>query len=214
MKAFKPGSGGRPWKPLCAAIIAVLLSCKAGNPEPALVEENRETGTAGTALSTVPALSVADALRLPEGTAGRRMLLEEGNIWARGIPGFGENALSALRGSYRIEALAGEAEGGESFRVWLSREVLFYDNWQTRTSIATEAFPVLEKTISSPEGDSLRIAGPFNGIWSAVFSFEAGSRLSQNDIDRIVSIYRTRFLYFLGLSSKSSDISLPARADF
>jgi hypothetical protein len=211
MKAFKPGAG--PQWLLCAAIIAVLLSCKAGNPAPALLEESREAGTAGTALSTVPALSVADALRLPEGTEGRTMRLEEGNIWARGIPGFGENALAALRGSYRIETLAGEAEGGESFQVWLSREVLFYDNWQTRTSIATEDFPVLEKTISSPEGESLLIAAPFNGIWSAVFSFEAGS-LSQNDIDRIVSIYRTRFLYFLGLSGKSSDISLPARADF
>jgi hypothetical protein len=156
---------------------------------------------------TVPAMSVEDAVRLPEGGEGRRMILEKGNVWTTGIPGFGENALSALSGTYSIAAPDGTAD---TFTVWLCRETLCYDGWENRGGIWSEDFRVLEKY----GGDGLLVAAPFGETWTGIFSFPGASDLSRNDIDRIIGIYRSRFLYFLTLIHSGSDISLPARADF
>jgi hypothetical protein len=152
-------------------------------------------------------MSVEDAMRLPEGSMERRMILEKGNIWATGIPGFGENALTALSGTYSITAPDGTAD---TFTVWLCRETLYYDGWDIRAGIWSEDFRVLEKR----DRNGLLIAAPFNETWTGIFNFPGGSDLSQNDIDRIIGIYRSRFLYFLPLARSSSDISLPAQADF
>jgi hypothetical protein len=133
------------------------------------------------------------------------MILEKGNVWTAGVPGFGENALPALSGAYSIAA---PGETAEAFSVWLCRETLYYDGWDARAG--SEDFRVVEKY----GGDGLLVAVPFNETWTGVFSFSGDSGLSQNDVDRITGIYRSRFLYFLAQTHSSSDISLPARADF
>ncbi|MDR2142785.1 MAG: hypothetical protein LBP29_00250 [Treponema sp.] len=185
------------------------LSCGSNGAESTIKEDSAPSGGDSTALesSTVPAMSVEDAIRLPEGREGRRMILERGNAWTTGVPGFGENALPALSGVYSVEAAGGTAD---TFTVWLCRETLYYDDWDLRAGIWSEDFRVLEKQ----SGDGLLVAAPFNEIWTGIFSFPGLSDLSQNDMDRIIGIYRSRFLYFLTLARSSSDISLPARMDF
>jgi hypothetical protein len=149
-------------------------------------------------------MSVEDAMRLPEGREGRRMVLEKGNAWTTGIPGFGENALPALSGVYSIA----DGTADTLFTVWLCRETLYYDDWDIRAGIWPEDFRVLEKHAG------LLVAVPFNETWTGIFSFSSDSNLSRNDVDRIIGIYRSRFLYFLALAHSNSDISLPAQADF
>jgi hypothetical protein len=201
---MKPFLAWLPGIVLCT----LCLSCGRSGVESSVPEDSAPPGDS-TALEsrTVPAMSVEDAMRLPEGSMERRMILEKGNVWTTGIPGFGENALPALSGTYSIAAPDGTAD---TFTVWLCRETLYYDDWDIRTGIWSEDFRVLEKH----GGNGLLIAAPFNETWTSVFSFPGGSGLSQNDIDRIIGIYRSRFLYFLPLAHSSSDISLPARADF
>jgi hypothetical protein len=137
------------------------------------------------------------------------MILEKGNAWTIGVPGFGENALPALSGVYRVVTPDETADAG-LFTVWLCREPLYYDDWDIRAGIWPEDFRVLEKY----GRDGLLVAAPFSEIWTGIFSFPGDSELSPNDVDRIIGIYRSRFLYFLTLARSSSDISLPARADF
>jgi hypothetical protein len=154
-------------------------------------------------------MSVEDAMHLPEGRAGKRMILENGNTWTIGVPGFSENALPALSGVYRI-VTPGETADAGMFSVWLCRETLYYSDWDIRAGIWSEDFQVLEKYGK----DGLIVAAPFNEIWTGVFSFPGESELSGNDVDRIIGIYRSRFLYFLTLVRSGSDVSLPALADF
>ncbi|MDR2048632.1 MAG: hypothetical protein LBP69_04185 [Treponema sp.] len=192
---------------LCAlGFFCVSCGGKAGGPEVPVTEAPPRDSAE---IRTVPAMSVEDAIRLPEGSQGRRMILEKGNVWTTGLPGFGENALPALSGTYSIAAPGGTADMA-LFTVWLCRETLYYDDWDMRAGVWSEDFRVLEK-----QGrDSLLVAAPFNESWTGIFSFPSDSDLSRNDIDRIIGIYRSRFLYFLTLARSSSDISLPAQADF
>ncbi|MDR1507323.1 MAG: hypothetical protein LBI67_09510 [Treponema sp.] len=193
---------------LAAAVFVCLFwfSCgkESGGTE---IPPEKETAVSGGAENRpAPAMSVQDALRLPEGGPARRMILEKGNFWTTGLPGFGDNALPALSGVYRTTSQGGTEHG---FTVWLCRETLYYSGWDTRTGPGD--FQILEKR----PGDSLLAAAAFNETWTGIFSFPGSPpELSQNDIDRIISIYRSRFLYFLALAQDISDISLPAQADF
>lgn len=192
------------WLPaivLCAFCLACGGEKTASIPEDsALLEEN--VVMEDLDIRTAPAMSVEDALRLPEGGQGRRMILEKGNVRTTGVPGFGENALSALSGTYSITG------GDMLFTVWLCREPLYYSGWDARDRF--EDFPAQERY----DGSDLLVAAPFNETWTGIFSFPGDSDLSQNDIDRIIGIYRSRFLYFLTMTNSVSDISLPAYADF
>jgi hypothetical protein len=195
------------WLPGIAFCVVSLfcLSCSgnAGGAESSAVKGSAGNSTESRAVSALPA---EDAARLPEGSSGRRMILEKGNFWVTGIPGFGENALPALSGVYGIVPLDGTASAG--FSVWLCRETLYYNDWVPRAG--AEDFRALEK----PGRNSLLVAVPLNETWTGIFSFPDAQDLSRNDIDRIIGIYRSRALYFLALANSSSDISLPAQADF
>jgi hypothetical protein len=188
---------------LILALFGAVCCVRTGRNLPAAGEQAGETEAGGEsgAQSELPALSVAEAVRLPEGSGGLSMVLTEGNYRVAGVPGFGENALAAIAGRYRVSPAA-----GCEIAVWLTREVLYYEGWQVRTTASTEEFPVME--------NGPLIAARFNEAWTAVFDFSGAGELSQNDIDRVIGIYRTRFMYFLTLASRDSDISLPASMDF
>lgn len=81
---------------------------------------------------TVTAVSAEAPLRessAAEPPSAPRLVLEQGNFITSGIPGFGENALSAITGEYRIPGKT------ELVKVWLTGEFIFYDRWAWRTSI-------------------------------------------------------------------------------
>ncbi|MCL1813263.1 MAG: hypothetical protein FWG29_07055 [Treponema sp.] len=130
-----------------------------------------------------------------EGFSGSNMILESGNYWTAGIPGFGENALSAFAGEYRIP------EKTEPVKVWLTMEFVYYDGWTNRDSITR--IPVQEKW--GNEGQIVALT--LNENWTVVMQFPLGSGLSRDDEDRIIMDLVGKFS---GFSGQGQNVSLPA----
>jgi hypothetical protein len=151
----------------------------------------------------------------------RRAVLDRGNAWVTGIPGFGDNALSALYGEYRLDLPAGNAApegegdaGGRRCRIWLSGESLSFSGnaWQARTRI--DGVPVFQRR----DGEALLAAFAFSGgtglgSWTAVFRFPQGlaaAGLDDVGADALIGQWLNRFRYFLSLIKSPADLSLPA----
>jgi hypothetical protein len=161
-------------------------------------------------------LCLLTAFAAPEARAqSRRAVLDRGNVWVTGIPGLGDNRLSALFGEYRLEI---PVEAGESLpedrrcRIWLTGEALpFTGDWQLRTRISGTAVLQRQEGEDLLTGFSLS-GGPGLGSWAAVFLFPRGAVAGLDDpgIDALMSRWLNRFLYFLSLIKTPSDLSFPA----
>jgi hypothetical protein len=124
-----------------------------------------------------------------------QLVLERGNYWTTGIPGFGENALQAFSGEYRIP-------GSDALvRIWLTRELLYYEGWTGRPSMDT----VRQKTES---GGTVAVT-VLDTIWTAILLLPPGFAVEEED--RIISSFQTRLPRF---SNKPQNVSLPAFISF
>lgn len=138
---------------------------------------------------------VPESAAVEKSLSGSSLVLENGNYWTVGIPGFGENALSAFIGEYRIPDIT------DTIKVWLTREFIYYEGWHNRASITS--IQVREKT-----GFEGRIvASTLNENWTAVMLFPLGSGLSVQDEDRIITYLIGKFGSFSGMNQ---NISFPA----
>ena len=127
------------------------------------------------------------------------IILERGNYWTAGIPGFGENALSAFTGEYRIPGIE------NTIKVWLTMEFIYYNGWSSRTSITSI-------NVSEKMGYEGRIvASTLNENWTAIMSFPLGSGLSRQDEDRIIIDLVSKFS---GFTAQNPNISLPAIVEY
>jgi hypothetical protein len=104
-----------------------------------------------------------------------RLVLEQGNYITLGIPGFGENALSALTGEYRIP------DKTELVKVWLTGEFMFYDRWARRTSIS--GYTVLQKM----EDIGRIVSSTLNDNGTLVILLPQGNALSLEEEDRLIT---------------------------
>jgi hypothetical protein len=152
----------------------------------------------------------------------RRAVLDRGNGWVAGIPGFEKPAPAALYGEYRLEIPAGtatpeeagEGTGGRRCRVWLIGEALPFtgDAWQPWTRISGIA------AARRQEGESLLTGFSFSGgeglgSWTAVFQFPQGlaaAGLDDPGAAALIARWLDRFRYFLALIKSPADISFPA----
>jgi hypothetical protein len=135
--------------------------------------------------------------RLPE-TTGRRLILEQGNVWGVGIPGFGVNAIPVLTGEY-------STPGDRHFQVWLTREVLYFDtNWTP--------WPDLVETRSRAAAGGTLAGRPLNGVWSVVFLFS--DDFTPEEQAEIMRATAPRFTQFVSTSNHVSDSSLPAIIEY
>jgi hypothetical protein len=124
----------------------------------------------------------------------RRLVLEQGNEWTAGVPGFGVNAIPALAGEY-------SANDGRRFQVWLTREVLYFDNaWIPLSDL-------VETRTRAASGGTLA-ARPLNGVWSVVFLF--GDGFGNNEQVEIMRACAPRFTQFVFQTNRMSDSSFPA----
>ncbi|MDR2181358.1 MAG: hypothetical protein LBN92_01620 [Treponema sp.] len=129
---------------------------------------------------------------------GRRLVLEQGNVWTTGIPGFGANAIPALEGTY-------SAEAGRSFRAWLTREMLYFDN-------AWTPWPDLVETRRREASGGTLAARPLNGLWTVVFFF--GGDFTTEEQAEIMRACGPRFTRYVSLSNRPSDASFPAIIEY
>ena len=175
---------------LLTAFLCMLVfgSCAPGTIVERLTHHEKTDEGIITALVPEPASEIEDP-------TGSNMVLESGNYWTAGVPGFGENALSAFTGEYRIPGIT------ETIKVWLTMEFIYFDGWNNRNSITT--IPVLEKM--GYEG--IITASTLNNNWTAVMLFPLGSGLSRQDEDRIILDLIDRFS---GFSGQGQNISFPA----
>jgi hypothetical protein len=123
------------------------------------------------------------------------MVLEKGNYWTRGIPGFGENALSAFAGEYRIPGKT------ETVKVWMTMEFIYYEGWTNRTSLTN--IQVQEKMIL----EGLMISSALNNNWTIVINVPLGMGLGTEGENRIILSLIKRLMNFSG---QIQNISYPA----
>jgi len=166
----------------------IFGSCAPGEIVERLSHHEKTEEGVITALTPEPVLEKED-------TNDSNMVLESGNYWTAGIPGFGENALSAFTGEYRIPGITG------TVKVWLTMEFIYYDGWNNRNSITSIA--VYEKM--GYEG--LIAASTLQNNWTAAMLFPLGSGLSRQDEDRIILYLIDKFS---GFSGQGQNISFPA----
>lgn len=172
-----------------ALVWVFCVSCNSRLADSAVkMEENAITALRETADSGTEAAAGGTA----ENSAASRLVLEQGNYWTAGIPGFGGNALSAFTGQYRIPGK------NSTVQVWLTREFLYYEGWERRGSQST--YVVLQKI----EGIS-RLAAVTTDIWTIVALFPGEVTKEEEDI--LVALFIDRFS---GLSGQIQNISLPA----
>ena len=178
--------------------LIVLCVIIFGSCTPAEIIAERFGNRERTEENTITALIPEPASEI-DSPSGSSMILENGNYWTAGVPGFGENALSAFAGEYRVPGTA------ETIKVWLTMEFIYYEGWSSRNSITR--IPVLEKM--GYEG--LIVASTINDSWTAVMLFPLGSGLSRQDEDRIILDLISKFSSFSG---QNQNISLPAIIDY
>jgi hypothetical protein len=179
--------------------LLTLESCAPEMIASRLAQEEESEVTIAALPSGQEALAASTAGAEAAGNAAARLVLESGNYWSAGIPGFGENALSAFVGEYRIPGKT------ERVKVWLTMEFMYYEGWTNRDSV--NGIAVIEKTAD----DGRIVAASLNEFWTAVLHLPPGAGLSEEDQNRIVSNLINNFD---GFSGQSRNISLPALVDY
>jgi len=131
----------------------------------------------------------------PELQPVSQLVLESGNHWTSGIPGFRENALSAFTGEYRI---SGE---NETVRVWLTREFLYYEGWTEQDNI--NAYVNYRRSDDTSDLASVQL----DENWTLVINFPPALAGKREEEDRLIRSFIGRIS---GMSRQSQNISLPA----
>ena len=167
--------------------IIFYISCTPKLAVDQFANNKKNEETIITALAPLPASET-------EPLSDSNMVLESGNYWTIGIPGFGENALSAFVGEYRIPGKT------KTVRVWLTGEFIYYNDWTGRNSIT--ALTVREKM-----GNEGRIvASALNDNWTVVMQLPADEGFSEQDENRIIVNLVNKFSGIAG----GQNISFPA----
>ena len=147
-----------------------------------------------TETSHISSLIEADDYE-PEPQSASQLVLESGNHWTSGIPGFRENALSAFTGEYRISGKT------ETVRVWLTREFLYYEGWTEQNNI--NAYANYRRSDDTSDLTSVQL----DENWTLVINFPPALTGSQEEQDRLLQSFVGRIG---GMSRQSQNISLPA----
>jgi hypothetical protein len=170
--------------------LLTLGSCISGSVETLVFGEEK----AETTIAALPAPPPPDEALSGAGNAENdsQLVLESGNHWVAGIPGFDENALAAFSGDYRIP--------GKTIpvRIWLTREFLYYRDWAGRDVFGLR---VRQKMV----GEGRIIAAGLEGMWNMVLLLPP--ELNAEEEDRLITVLTGRFD---GFSVQAENVSLPA----
>ena len=169
-----------------AALFVLFFSC-----DPKVITER--LGPRGVTETEAITALIPEPAAETETASVSQLVLESGNYWTAGVPGFGENALSAFTGEYRVPGMP------KTVWVWLTREFLYYDGWTGRDSITS--YSIRQKT----EKDGLAAAASLSDAWTIVILLPP--EISAEEEDRLIT---TLVGKFSGFSSQSRDISFPA----
>ncbi|MDR1307973.1 MAG: hypothetical protein LBK74_10425 [Treponema sp.] len=188
-----------PYSVSLLALLTLLGACDPGSGQNRAGPEPAELDTVISALTPKPRESgqgdFAEASAAETAAEERRLVLERGNYWTAGIPGFGENALKAFAGEYRLPG------SGNPVRIWLTREFLYYEGWTGRDSMDG----VRQKT----ETEGIAAAAVLDNSWTVIVLLPGD--LPAEEEDRLLAAFRARLT---GISSSPQNVSLPALIPF
>jgi hypothetical protein len=184
----------------------VLVSCGALPDSGILALEKFGLWDSGARMKLSGRRAPLSVKAAPEIQAAQAVLLRQER--RQGIPGFGDNAFSAISGDYGLET-PGQDREEAGFSVWISSMDMYYEAWTRISPIAG-----CETRTRESEGRRL-VTLAFDiprGFWTAVFSFpqEEGTTLTGAEQNRIIETFAARFVYFLSFSRTRNDVSLPA----
>jgi hypothetical protein len=175
-----------------------------------------------SAASDIPVSSLQNTEQEKETVQTPTIILMKGNYLVHGIPCFGENAIQAIKGEYKIElpdnAITQDNEnallGAEA---WLTSEFIYLspDEWMPRNSL--QNLRAMEK--QNDEG--LYIVSGFSGSsqekWTIVFSIPQATldaEINNALINRMIQNWTSRLSYYISNSQNENQISLPAVIEF
>jgi len=188
MIAKKPVRGNLTHTVVFFFLFVLLAACAPDAAEKSGSGKNQKT--------IITALIPEQKQAVVEQTPGPRLVLEQGNYWTAGIPGFGENALPAFTGEYRIPGKTALVW------IWLTREFIFYDRWARRTSMTSHT--VLQKA----EDIGRVVSVALDDTWTLVALLPKGTELSLEEEDRLITTLINGFSGYRDQNSRN--ISLPA----
>ena len=170
-----------------------LASCFPENMTERFIYREEQTET--SSISSLITENGSEPQFLPES----QFVLESGNHWTTGIPGFRENALSAFTGEYRI---SGETE---TVRIWLTREFLYYESWTEQNNI--NAYFNYRKSDDTSRLVSIQL----DENWTLIINIPAALAGNQEEEDRLIRSFINRIS---GMPRQSQNISFPAMIPF
>ncbi len=164
--------------------------------------------------------------KLPETVPVRlpTVILNKGNKLVYGLPGFGENAIRAITGEYKIELpenTAGQTEKTSPLVItaWLTSEFMFIspELWSPRVSLQT--YHAMERR--DDQGLHI-ISGLPNTVagqekWTILFSIPGetiNAGITDAYTDRIIRAWTSRLSYYISISQTDIQVSLPAVVTF
>ena len=152
----------------------------------------------------------------------RSAILEDGNNWVLGVPGFGVNAFPALAGSYRLHgqetksnSINNENGAEGSFFVFVTGELLYFSgSWLQLSAGNMQAYQ-----LNGEDGFVEAVVLEDNkGIFrTAVFQFPRGldsCGMTTGSLNQMLPAWASRFLYFVSQTDTSGELSLPAVVEF
>jgi hypothetical protein len=175
--------GRYPLAVFSAALFLVFSCIPGGEQGPAEEVENAIT-------ALLPSAPAEDTQGPQDEAPADHLVLERGNRWIAGIPGFGENALRSFTGEYRISGKT------ELAQIWLTRELLYFAGWERQDNTAPAIY-----TSTAP---GFTVIDP-DGIWTVMVYLPPD--LDTGTESRILSACIGTFS---NISTPARDMSLPA----
>ncbi len=177
-------------------------------------------------LSVPPAISLSSVstnqpiFNETESVETPTIILMKGNNLHYGIPCFGENAIPAILGEYKLEMpedaiKQSDADSPLLINSWLTSEFIYLspERWKERTSL--ERFHAMEMIDDEDLYIVLRFPDTITdqAKWSILFcipkeTIDAG--ITDVMINRMIQNWTLKLSYYISISRNESQISLPA----
>ncbi len=204
-----------PHAALLTAFVVALAAAAAASCVPGEFAFGNSASGKSTSPTQTSAGAVAEAAGpLLDALQPGRAVLVDGSSLVKGLPGFGRNAMPALRGEYAYLPTGQKPEDSRlRVSVWFTREPLVYpDEWKTPAEglKACTTLPAGISLLAALELDEDTTLWALGGTGSTLFVGVPGTLA---DPCRFAGIFSERFLFFQRYAERPEDTSFPAILD-
>jgi hypothetical protein len=173
--------------------------------------------------SEISVSSFSDNQMVPEkieSVQAPTIILMKGNNLVRGLPCFGENAIRAIMGEYKLEMpddtiIVSDEDSPLIISSWLTSEFIYLspELWKDRISLRNLRAMEMRDDESLYIVSSFPIAQANQEKWTILFSVPnktIAAGINDATINRLIQNWTARLSYYISISQNESQISLPA----